>query len=329
MGSHSTAGKSGLTAKFDRSAKRRLSSRFLFKSLLGAAVLAGLIEVVLRFGLGLGNPVLVVPDPACGYVVKPNQHLFRLFNRIDINQFGMRSAELPPTRSPNTLRVMFVGDSITYGTSRVDQSRIFTELLHRELPSIVKRPVEVLNASSSGWAIENELAYVQSRGIFDSDTVILVLNSEDLGQRPATFAQYVRAMPAEYASSAFGELYLHFIWPRLHPLGPPPDRRGEVRKENLANLDGLRELVVRQHARLAVVYVPFAKDIHAFSASSAAALRTWTLTRQVPFFDLTDAESPFSPSDITIGDGTHLNNKGNRIVANAIEHSWTTQMRTQ
>jgi hypothetical protein len=129
-------------------------------------VLAALLEAMLRFGLGLGNPVLIAEDSACAYILKPDQDVFRFFSHTHVNHFGMRSDEVPALRDPHTLRILFVGDSITYGTSRIDQRQIFPEILHRDLRSIVQRPVEVLNASASSWAIDNELSYVRSRGRF-------------------------------------------------------------------------------------------------------------------------------------------------------------------
>lgn len=150
--------------------------------LLVLVALVGFIEGVLRFVLGVGNPVLIAPDPYCEYILKPDQHIFRFFAHIDTNHLGMRSDEVPAKRSPDTLRLMLVGDSIVYGTSRVDQHQIFSEILHHDLPSIVHEPVEVLNTSAGGWAIENELSYIRSRGIFKSDMVLLVLNNGDLTQ---------------------------------------------------------------------------------------------------------------------------------------------------
>jgi lysophospholipase L1-like esterase len=38
--------------------------------------------------------------------------------------------------------------------------------------------------------------------------------------------------------------------------------------------------------------------------------------------DLTSAESPFSPGEITLDNGIHLNARGHLIVARAIEKSW-------
>ena len=135
-------------------------ARFLTICLLVIAVLLGITEGVLRFVFGLGNPVLIAPDSACEYTLKPNQRVHRFFVNTRTNRYGMRSDDVPPSRDPNRLRIMFLGDSLTYGTSRVDQSQIFTEILHRNLPSVVHKPVDVLNASAGAWAPDNEVSYI-------------------------------------------------------------------------------------------------------------------------------------------------------------------------
>src|SRR5437868_2879749 len=147
-------------------ARRKRKWRWPARLAAATVILLVIIELALRLVLGLGSPVLYRPDPACGYLPAPDQHLTRFFCRNDINSFGMRSPEVRPTKAPGVLRVLFLGDSITYGTTFVDQSQIFTSLLVPRLRAKVGREVEVLNASAGAWAIGNELGYLQSRGTF-------------------------------------------------------------------------------------------------------------------------------------------------------------------
>lgn len=296
---------------------------------LALAALVVIAECVLRFGLGLGNPVLIAPDAASTYTLKPNQHTFRFFAHSSINSFGMRSEEVPANRAPHSLRLMFVGDSITYGTSRVDQSKIFTEILHRDLPSITHEPVEVLNASASAWAIDNELSFVRSRGIFQSDIVLLVLNSGDLAQPRSTMAQVGDDLPQKREGTAIGELWTRYIGPRI--LGrrrhvdagdSSGDPSGAIERANLTELEAFRALVTSQHARMVLVYAPFRKDLPNPSAASAATLHAWAAAHQVPLLDLTTAESAHSAREITLDGGVHFNEKGHRLVADAIERDW-------
>jgi hypothetical protein len=307
--------------------KWRQWTRATLFALGASAICVLLLEAVLRFVLGLGHPVLVVPDTACEYTLKPNQNLYRDFGHTRINRYGMRADEVPALRRPDTLRVMFVGDSITYGTSRVDQNDLFTEILHRELPAVVHKPVEVLNASASAWAIDNELSYLRSRGTFDSDVVVLVLNTGDLVQTRSYITQ-VGDLPFQNESTAIGEFYQRFLKPRFLFVPRRVDAGdlvvGEAEsavRANLHDLDLIQELAEQHHARLAIVFTPF-QFLVGNSQQEAGILRQWSGLHRVPLLDLTPYQAPFTSEQITLDHGTHFNSRGNRVVADAIKHLW-------
>jgi hypothetical protein len=289
-----------------------------------------LTEALLRFVLGLGNPILIQPDAACSYILKPDQDVTRFFVHTHINHYGMRSDEVLASRQPGSVRLMFVGDSITYGTTRVDQRQIFTELLHRELPAQLHRQVEVLNASASAWAPDNELAYLRSRGIFQSDIVLLVLNDGDLTEPRSTLADVGADLPQQRPLTAIGELLTRYVRPRLLHFTQKTDAGDQLSANadaqtriNLANLDAVRALVTSQGARLAILYIPFRRDIPPPASSQAAILKSWTDTNHVPMFDLTSAEAPYTAAQITLDNGIHLNAKGHQIIADVIEKNWS------
>lgn len=289
-------------------------------------VLAG-AEITLRFVFGLGNPVLVAPDAACGYILKPNQNIERFFCRTRSNRYGMRSDPVQEEKAPGTLRIFFLGDSVTYGTSRVDQSRLFTQILHRELPSIVHRPVEVLNASASGWAIDNELSYIRSRGTFNADLVLIVLNSGDPGQPRSQIEDVGEDSTLHHSTTALGELWTRWFAPRfLHTAiktdaGDKSSDNAAIIRSNLADLDALQKLVESRNARLAMIYIPVRAEIPSPANQAQQLLRNWSASHSVPFFDMTSAESGYPTKGITL-DGVHLNTKGNAVVAQAIEQEW-------
>ncbi len=309
--------------------RKHRAGRFVCGAMIGLVLVTCIVEAALRFGLGLGNPVLIAPDAACSYILKPDQDVRRFFARTYVNHYGMRSEDVPAVRRAGTLRLMFVGDSITYGTSRVDQQQLFTELVHRELPAIVHRPVEVLNASAGGWAPDNELSYIRSRGIFQSDILLLVLNDGDLSQARNTIAAVGDDLPQKRPATAIGELYTRYIKAEFGHLlgkGDAGDRivanSEEVIRRNLEDLDSFQELVESQGARLLVVYIPFRRDIPELSNVSASILKSWCDAHRVGMFDLTSAEAPYTVREITLDNGVHLNAKGHVVIANELERSW-------
>ncbi len=319
----------GLTAVAETVRGRHRVLRLVWIALAALFLCAAITEIILRFVIGLGNPILIQADPACEYILKPDQDVFRFFVHTRINHEGMRSDEVPAVRGPGALRILFVGDSITYGTTRVDQRDIFTEILHHDLPILAGQPVEVLNASAGAWAPDNELAYLRSRGIFHADLVVLVINDGDLTQPRATVAEVGDDLPLERPATAIGELYTRYLRPRLTHWLQRSDagdnmaaNNNRVTRENLADLDNIQKLVADQGARLIIAYIPFRKDIPEPALAAQNTFRTWAAARHVPMFDLTPAELPYSASDITLDHGVHFNTRGNAVVAHALERAW-------
>src|SRR5262249_46621318 len=182
-----------------------------FSALLG--------ELSLRIFLGLGTPVLIAPDTdqasgGFGYAPAPNQSVRRFLASNEINRFSMRSRDVSETKPSGRLRIYFIGDSVTYGTTYVDQSSIFTSVLSRELPQRLHQDVEILNASAGGWAASNEVAFLKKRGTFNADVVLIVLNTADLTQPFANFEASINS-PTERPSTAFSELWSRYIAPRV------------------------------------------------------------------------------------------------------------------
>jgi hypothetical protein len=299
-------------------------------------ILAALLlctEAALRFGLGLGDPVLIAPDPYCSYITKPNQNVFRFFVHTYVNRYGMRSEEVSPTPPPGVTRLLFVGDSITYGTTHVDQRRLFTQIVRRGLPGIIHHDVQVLNASANGWAPDNELAWVQSRGIFHSDFVLLVLNDGDLTQPRSNIADVGDGLPRQRPLTAIGELYTRFIKPRfLASLrrSDPGDvviPNEAVEHANLADMDRFLALVKSQGGRMILVYIPMRADIPTLSAHPQSVYHHWSAANGVPIIDLTDTLAPHPVQQVCLYDHIHLNTEGNAVVGAGLLENWPAAFR--
>jgi hypothetical protein len=315
---------------------RSLFIRRLVKVLILVFLCFVFAEVFLRVVLGLGNPVLITPDAACAYVLKPNQNIYRFFAHTRVNGDSMRSDDFAPTRPQGTIRLMFVGDSLTYGTSRVDQKQLFTEILHRDLPSIVHRPIEVLNASAGAWAPSNEISFMRSRGIFNADIVLWVVNDGDVEQSRSTISEVGDDLPQSRPTLALGELWSRSIRPRLMHMRSRQDAGDSVApnaattiQQNLSIFDEGNAFVEAHGARLVMIYLPFRGDVPETSANSQTILREWTSKNHVPMMDLTAAEQTYPVNEITLDHGVHFNAKGNSIVANAIEKLWPEAVGTQ
>ncbi len=138
-------------------------------------------EIALRHFFGFGNPPLYIGDDEIGYLLKPNQTTKRFGNRIRINQFSMRAGGFTPTPTDGQHRLFLIGDSIVNGGWWTDQPNILSNLLSNVMEQ--RHPgerYETLNASANSWGPRNERAYLQRFGSFGSETIILVINTDDL-----------------------------------------------------------------------------------------------------------------------------------------------------
>ena len=102
----------------------------------GVAALLGLVVLVefgLRLLLGLGAPPLLRADAEIGYLFRANQDLTRFTNHVHINQYHQRSEDVSLADSSRSARVLFLGDSVTWGGVLTDQSQTYPELFEDEM----------------------------------------------------------------------------------------------------------------------------------------------------------------------------------------------------
>lgn len=304
---------------------------WMFVVILGAIVV---LEVGLRLVLGLGSPVLTLPDKGenaggYGYSVAPDQNVYRFFARNKINHFGMRSEDVDISKEAGHIRLYFIGDSVTYGTTYIDQSRIFTSLVGQNLSKYIGRPVDILNASAGGWAPSNEIGFLKNKGTFNADIVLVVLNTSDLAQPFADFEPSLN-YPTAKPLTAIGEAWTRYIAPRIFGSsgissdpGSIPSLPLNVQEETTAVLSTLEEgrvYALKHNSNFGIVYVPSHSliwDGPAFQHSKAM-LTEWAVHKAVPLIDLSEEFGNRVFPNVYLGGGgeyIHLNTAGHEIVA--------------
>jgi hypothetical protein len=136
-------------------------------------------ELVLR-AIGLGDPVLYDNRLAYGYRPLPSQTRRRIGGaRVHVNALGVRGPEVAATRPPGATRLLFLGDSVTWGGTYVDDEALFAAVAARRLAD-GGRQVEWLDAGVNGWGPENILGFVTETRGFDSSIWIVVGLEDDL-----------------------------------------------------------------------------------------------------------------------------------------------------
>jgi hypothetical protein len=301
---------------------------------LSTVISLALLELVCRFGIGLGDPPLYQADSQMEYLLQPSKTYSRFHNRFSVNSYGMRSDDFPPKKSsPAEFRVVILGDSIIYGGVRVDQSEIDTEILKRDLQRDHSGPVVVGNASAKSWGPPNELAYLKRYGTLDADVVILELSSHDYADSP-TFVPVV-GISADYPDKkptfALADLLETYILPRYLHIGRTPAGIDKTMINTSASQEDIawcreaeREFfrfARSQNAKVALVQHLSLPELRGSYQTGYYANQQVAKEENVPFVDdaaelqerLKSSQNPFFK-----GDALHLSAAGQPILADTL-----------
>ena len=101
--------------------------------------------------LGLGNPLIYNSDPLVGYRLKPNQSKYRRNGSlITTDSEGFR-IDPKVTSNKDTNFFIFVGDSVTYGGSYIDNYDLFSS----KYCELLNKNFNCLNNGLNAWGVLN------------------------------------------------------------------------------------------------------------------------------------------------------------------------------
>lgn len=128
---------------------------------------------------------IVVPHPSDDIIYELAPNLDVKFQGVSVktNSCGLRSPEIPLTKSPNTFRIAILGDSFAFGWG-VEQDQSFASVIERTLNTYTagNPKVEVLNFGVPGYSTFQEVASFLEKGLdFDPDAVLLYFIDNDFG----------------------------------------------------------------------------------------------------------------------------------------------------
>lgn len=112
-------------------------------------------------------------DPILPFALIPGQYPIRN-GTVTINSLGYRGREFARTRTPGMLRILFVGDSFTFGYG-VDDNETLPRCVERALDDAFAS-VEVINAGFHGYAPAHYELYLRTEGYaLEPDVIVPVL----------------------------------------------------------------------------------------------------------------------------------------------------------
>lgn len=284
-----------------------------------------LTELTLRLLLGFGNPPLYIADDDIGYLLAPNQRVRRLGNLIAINQYSMRTEAIEKSPAANTLRVFLLGDSIVNGNWWTDQSETLSARIENELSSPDQPAAEVLNASANSWGPRNQIAYLQRFGIFESQIVMLVINTDDLfGTQPSPLqVGKDRSYPDQKPLLALSELTSRLKkQPPIPGLKEIHNESGDRIGKNLLAIENIEKYVATHDAQLLLAMTPLKREVlhgpRDYEVVARQRVDELVAQQHIPYIDfLTAFQDTPDPAGL-YRDHIHLSPTGNSLVTQSL-----------
>ncbi len=123
---------------------------------------------------GLGKPVIYEAHPVYGYRPEPNQYVSRKqHDEVKINNLGLRANQDWDIQQSQH-KVLFLGDSVTYGGSYISNDQLFSSLA-----VVPFTGYESGNAGVNGWGVNNVCALVKEMQFLPADIYISVFPEGD------------------------------------------------------------------------------------------------------------------------------------------------------
>lgn len=156
------------------------------KNLVKSILVISLIAVIMIYSaehllrlFGLGNPIIYKTNLTYRYYPESNQKNQRQRNSIvSINDNHLRAVNNWST--PADHRILFFGDSITYGGSYIDDHQLFSELVCVNLTKQTSKKYLCGNAGVNAYGVDNIANRIEFDNIDNEDWIIVTLIGADV-----------------------------------------------------------------------------------------------------------------------------------------------------
>ena len=264
--------------------------KILFLMLIPLAV----VEVALRVA-GIGGSIVYDEDAACGYRPRPHQRFATMGTPIEILADGFRG---PAART----NILFLGDSVTYGTAYVKDADTFPAL------------VGGANGGVNGWGLQNVARFLDSAADDGFPTVVWTIPTCDV-LRP--FMTLRNGLISTNRRMWFRlEYLLRFIWYGHIRTQPAPNDPNAF----AANQEAVRKSAAalkQQGRRLVLVFLPYRAEALGGTTPETAYAKQLRDAAQAAGIEVLVAE-PGPEAARYYRDPAHLTPAGNHWLAGVI-----------
>jgi lysophospholipase L1-like esterase len=303
-------------------------------------------EIGLRF-CGYGHLEIYEPDPKLYWKLKPGQDCFTKIGHlpVHINSQGMRGPEFSVAKPADTIRILSLGDSRTFGWGLADE-----ETYSRRLEKLLSaqgggKKIEVLNAGVSAWSYAQILVYFRDFGLkYQPDYV--VLGDANL------WTQFSEQNSPEFVRSFMNRVRLknflrhfaiyHFVvevqlqaWygrerTKFIPIDPKHDQLFKEQQQNDPNaffrgaVEGVCRVAQTNRIRPILLFLPTVLDLEATNRSDVFEVKRAAGEKLgVLLVDTTADLKPEGKNLYLDADPVHLGAQGNALVAQRLVATFT------
>ena len=135
-------------------------------------------EFLLRQFMGLGNPIIYNSSPIYGYRPLSNKEYARFWGKkITFNNLGLRADR--DWNDEKHDKILFLGDSVTYGGTYIDNKELFSHLAVQILNETHNLHYLSGNAGVNAWGVENIHGFIRESTFLPSSIYVTTLTEGD------------------------------------------------------------------------------------------------------------------------------------------------------
>lgn len=317
-----------------RRSKARRGVRIVGWSILAGVLLVPVVgaELYLR-SIGLGTPILYGVNDSYRYAPVPLQKTVRRGGAtVTIDQYGLRTTQ--DWTMPDAARILFLGDSVTWGGTNVSDTQTFAHRVCVHLndsPNGEKGLRTVCgNAGVNAYGVTNMALRLRHAQIPAPDCVVAVILPGDALRGTSDVTQHYfytrkppQPFPALWEATGFVISRLaQFMTKGDAVLPEPPAVTQRVAEEALDGLYAQLRHTQAAGKSVFLVYTPYEKEVTDGKAGATGQIvRDSMAASGIPVIDVTPALTAAhraSPGTALYTDGVHYTADGHHAVAIAI-----------
>jgi hypothetical protein len=279
----------------------------------------GLAEVYLR-SIGLGHPILFYGSASYRFAPQPNQKQARLRGAsVTIDSKGLRSTR--DWSDPADAKILFIGDSVTWGGTYIDDADTFAEGVCRRLADATGKRFVCGNAGANEYGTDNMADRIRYKDFDDEAALVVTLLTQDtLRGRVDAEGRFFFTTPPPPPFRALWEAATFATWRFYRYLRPVQYRSGNemrVAERSLENLFAAIRETQRPNRKVLIVFSPVVSELHGHTDEMTKHVQDVLARSEFEVLDLYATVSDAVTEDFYY-DRIHLDVQGHRFYADQI-----------